>query len=311
MKLFLKIGLLNIFVVLIYACSKDRLIPNEDPFKDKEFENTYNMPLFSKLASKSQKITVKNANDLPIITKKGTKLWLYNENLLTAQYNAPQYPFDLEIIELYTFAEMILHRKSTVSYSQILTTGGAIYLNVSKNGVNLSVNSYSPPQIEIPAKTVDNSMYLFYQGYDNMEQFTWVAAPKDTIRQTIKEYPLIIGGKNAYEIFPRQFGWINCDKFSNYTGTKTRVKFTSGSPALENIVIFMVFPNISSVIQVYNGESLEVPVGEDAKIVAVAQTKDGQIFSFFLNIKVEEKQTIEVNLTDTTEKEFLAALEKL
>ncbi len=320
--LFLKIFILGIFAISMYSCSKDRLIPVEvdavteevNPFKDKVFENTRNLSVLSKAASKANKYTVNSAKDLPITTAKGTKLWIYDYNLWTQQNGLVSYPFDIEIIELYTLKDMILHRKPTTSFNSMLTTGGAIYLNVRKNGNVLRVNPYSPPNISIPAKTVDNAMFLFYEGYDKLEQFTWTEAPKDTIRQGgngIDRVPLIIGGKGAYEIFPRQFGWINCDKFASYTGEKTQVSFVSPKVGIENMAIFMLFPNISSVIQVYEGKSLSVPVGEDVKIVVVAQTKDGGVFSFFKDIKVEKQQTVEIDLKETTEKDFLATLDKL
>lgn len=320
--LFLKIFVLGVFAISMYSCSKDRLIPVEvdavteevNPFKDKVFEDTRNLSVLSNGASKTNKYTVNSAKDLPITTAKGTKLWIYNYNLWTQQYGPVSYPFDIEIIELYTLKDMILHRKPTTSYNSILTTGGAIYLNVRKNGESLSIYPYSPPNISIPAKTVDNSMLLFYEDYDRNEQFTWLEAPKDTIRQSpngIDRVPLIIGGKTSYEIFPRQFGWINCDKFLSYAGERTQVSFVSPKVGLESVAIFMVFPNISSVIQVYQGKSLEVPVGEDVKIVALAQTKDGLVFSFFKDIKVEKQQTVEIELKETTEKYFLEALDKL
>lgn len=321
--LFLKIVILGIFAISMYSCSKDRLIPVEvdtvteevNPFKDKVFEDTRSLSVLSNAASKANKYTVNSAKDLPITTAKGTKIWIYDYNLWTQQNGSVSYPFDIEIIELYTLKDMILHRKPTTSYNNMLTTGGAIYLNVRKNGNTLRVNPYSPPNISIPAKKVDNAMSLFYQSYDQSEQFTWAAAeiPRDTVirQDSVKRVPLLIAGKGTYEIFPRQFGWINCDKFASYTGEKTEVSFVSPKVGIENMAIFMVFPNISSVIQVYQGKSLNVPVGEDVKIVVVAKTKEGEVFSFFKDIKVEKQQTVEIDLKETTEKDFLTALEKL
>lgn len=319
--LFLKIFILGIFAISMYSCSKDRLIPVEvetvteevNPFKDKVFEDTRNLSVLSKAASKQSKYTINSAKDLPITTTKGTQLWIYDFNLRSQQNGSVSYPFDIEIIELYTLKDMILHRKPTTSYNDMLVTGGAIYLNVRKNGNTLKVNPNYPPNVSIPTKKIDNSMWLFYEGYDRNEQFTWMEAPKDSIggQGGIDRFPIIIGGKGAYEIFPRQFGWINCDKFLDYVGEQTEVSFVSPKVGLESIAIFMVFPSISSVIQVYNGKSLSVPVGEDVKIVALAQTKDGLVFSFFKDIKVEKQQTVEIDLKETTEKDFLEALNKL
>ncbi|MDZ7936227.1 MAG: hypothetical protein U5M51_14925 [Emticicia sp.] len=70
-------------------------------------------------------------------------------------------------------------------------------MNVRKNENTLGVNPYSPPNIIIPAKTVDNAIFLFYKSYDKDEQFTWLEAPKDTIRQGVEltEYHLLLEEK--------------------------------------------------------------------------------------------------------------------
>jgi hypothetical protein len=316
----LKTLILGIFAISIYSCSKDRLIPMEvetvteevNPFKDKVFEYPYNLPLLPKLASKAEKLRINSVNDLPITTKKGTKLWIYESNVRTPQNGSVTYPFDIEIIELYTLKDMLLHRKPTVSFSRMLVTGGAIYLNVSKNGTSLIANDRNPPNISVPANRPDRNMWLFYGAMDNQDNFTWAEAPIDTIRNdTIKKVQPIFAGKGTYELFPKRFGWINCDKFYDYAGEKTSVSFVSPKLGLENILIFMVFPNINSVIQVYQGQSIDIPVGEDVKIIALAQTKNGEVFAFFKDIKVEKKQTVEIDLKASTEKEVLEALDKL
>ncbi|AFK03967.1 hypothetical protein Emtol_2833 [Emticicia oligotrophica DSM 17448] len=310
-----KLLLSTLFVASIYSCSTDRLIPAEepvDPFKDKVFEGEYDLPILNKLASVSQKFTVKSSDDLPITTPKGTKIWLYEWNLVSPQGSEVKYPFDIEIIELYSLKDMILHRKPTESYGRLLSTGGAIYLSVSKNGNPLQVSSY-PPNISIPAAVVDNDMWLFYEGYGRNDRFTWQEAPPDTANNPNQQEGrfTIFAGKGSYEIFPKRFGWINCDKFANDPRPQTTVSFVSTKVPLENVAIFMVLPNINSVIQVFNGKSLNVPIGEDVKIVAIAQTTKEEVFSFFKDIKIEDLQTIEIELKPSTEKEVLDALEKL
>lgn len=322
-KLFLKIVILGIFAFSMYSCSKDRLIPVEvetvteevNPFKDKIFEDTRNLPLLAKLASKAEKIRVNRVTDLPITTKKGTKLWIYESNLRTLQNGLVTYPFDIEIIELYTLKDMLLHQKPTVSFGRMLVTGGAIYLNVSKNGTNLGVNTQNPPNISVPVERPDRNMWLFYEA--EATNFNWAEAPRDTIREPstgngVKPPPPpIFAGKGTYELFPQRFGWINCDKFYDYTGERTDVTFVSPKLGLENILVFMLFPDINSVIQVYNGKSLLVPVGENVKVVALAQTKDGEIFAFFKDVKVEKQQIVEIELKESTEKEVLEVLDNL
>jgi hypothetical protein len=310
MKTLSKLLPLVVAISAMYACSIDRtLLPEKDDIKTKTFENSYNISLFTKQKLTPTKITIKNTNQLPITTKKGTKIWVYDYDFLTSGNKIPQYPIDLEIIELYTLKDIILYEKPTTSYDRILTTAGAIYWNVLKDGEILSKVGNSS-YLSIPAQKTDAEMWLFYGNYDGREAFTWT--PADTIRQanTI-ERPIIFANKAAYEIFPDRLGWINCDKFYEYNGEKTTIKFTSEYPNLDAIKIFIVFPNINSVIQVWDGESLQCPVGETAKIIAIAETKENEVYAFFKDITVEANHKIEIKLEKTTEQEVLSALERL
>jgi hypothetical protein len=315
----LKIFISALFLTVIYACSDDRLTAldqsvNPDDISNKDFKDFYDSALLKRLSEKSKvrKITINNASQAKFSIANGGTCTCTGANLRTAQGTAVSYPYDLEILELFTLKDMLLHQKSTESYGKMLVTGGAIYLKATKDGNDLIVNNLNPPQISIPNNRIDTQMQLFYEGMTRQDQFTWVAGDSSIRQPTQIREPLpLVFNKTTYELFPKRLGWINVDKFYDFTGAKTKVKFTSFYPKIENMAIFMVFSDINSVIQVSNAESLEVPVGQTAKIVAVSETKEKEVFSFFKDITVEDKQSIEIKLTKTTEDDFLKALDKL
>lgn len=305
-----------VFLGLFFAsCSKDRLLFDESQnIKNKVFLDTYGINVLAKNLPTAVKFSVKSDKDFPLTTKKGTKLWLESYRLWVSKWNNPTYPYDIEIIELYSLKDMLLYEKPTTSYGQMLTTGGAFYLNVTKDGKTLSPNLANFPKITVPASKVDNAMTVFYEvgerqdGAISQGGATWQVASSDT---SSERYPVLVAGKELYQIFPRQFGWINCDKFYNYEGAKTFVKFESEIPAINKIMLFMVFPDISSVIQIFGGQSLEVPVGERVKIVAIAETEDESLYSFIKEYTVEKDHVIKLELTQTSAKDLLKALDKL
>jgi hypothetical protein len=317
-----KLALLIIILSVIFACSKDRAVPlKEVPFdiKNVNFESITTNWL-DKLAAKTQQKVINSAKDLPFIAKSGTKLWIYNTDLSFSNWNTVNYPFTIEITELLTPMDMILAQKPTVSNGEFLVTGGEILVKVFKDGKELILYPFSStlPKIQVPTKKVDSKMELFYGQVTPINTVNWVAATaqKDTSRRQI-QYPLIINGGNgadsvsAYTLFPRNIGWINCDRFYSYQGAKTTVKFTSEYPALEKIYIFMYLPDLKSVIQVYGGESLKIPVGQNVKIITVSQTQDGELYSFLQDLKVVDNQTVVIKLTKTTEQEFIDYLKNL
>lgn len=312
-----KINLLIIAVVLLaIACSKDRTIlldketiPN--PIEQKDKFVAINSSTFDKLGTQPEKKTIKSDNDLPFVGKQGTRVWLYTRDLKLPDGSAVTYPFDIEVLELFTPKDMILHQMPTVSRGRLLTTAGEVLIKAYKDGKELSINRLNSTTINVPARgRIDGFMELFYGEENKSGVVDWV--PADTSRNGQGNGGgAIFGEKEKYTIFPSRIGWINCDKFYDFTEAKTAITFTSATPALEKILIFLYFPDLQSVMQVYGGVSGQVPVGRNVKIVAYAVTEEEQYFSFFLEAAVQEKQKVEVKLTPTTKEALIKYLDTL
>lgn len=304
------------FVLLAIACSKDRTILLEretipNPVEQKDKFVAVNPTTFDKLGTQPEKKTIKNDNDLPFVGKQGTRVWLYTRDLKLPDGGAVTYPFDIEVLELFTPKDMILHQMPTVSNGRLLTTAGEILIKAYKDGKELSISRLNSTTINVPAKSgrIDGFMDLFYGEETKAGFVNWVQA--DTSRSPNSTGGTIFGERDMYTIFPSRIGWINCDKFYAFTEAKTPITFTSESPALEKILIFLYFPDLQSVMQVYGGVSGQVPVGRNVKIVAYAITEEEKYYSFFLEAAVQDKQKIEIKLNPTTKEALIKYLDTL
>jgi hypothetical protein len=311
------ISLSFLLILLAFGCSQDRLTPlnleGTGTVKIVDFNPVYNYNVMESLNKSTEKFTINSQTDLPYTTKKGTKIWIYDYNLKTTNGQAVKYPFDLEIIELYTLKDMVIYNKPTMANEQLLSTDGAFYIKAFQNKKELKMGEY--PRIDMPSKQTDNAMTLFYEviaknaGATN-DRMTWQKSDfKETPNK--QQESIFFTNKAAYQIFPSQYGWINCDKFYNFLGEKVKIEFKSTYPEIKNMMIFMVMPRISSVMGVYDGISGEIPAGETVKIVAVAKSQEGEFYSFFTEIISEKAKVVDLKLAATTEAEFLTKLEKL
>jgi hypothetical protein len=315
-----KINLIILSVVLFaIACSKDRSIllgeeTTPDPIEQKDKFVAVNSTTFDKLGTQPERKTIKSDNDLPFIGKQGSRIWLYTRDLKLPDGGAVTYPFDIEVLELFTPKDMILHQMPTVSNGRLLTTAGELLIQAYKDGKELSINGnrINSTTINVPAKSgrVDGFMSLFYGEETKAGFVNWIQA--DSSRNSGPgNGGTIFGEKDMYTIFPSRIGWINCDKFYSFTEAKTAITFTSETPSLDKILIFLYFPDLQSVMQVYKGVSGDVPVGRNVKIVAYAVTEEEKYYSFLQDMIVLDKQKVEVKLNPTTKEALMKHLDNL
>jgi hypothetical protein len=320
-SIYTHIGLSFLLLLIVFSCSQDRLTPlnleGTGTEKIVDFNPVLNYNVMESLNKSTEKFTINSQTDLPYTTKKGTKIWLYDYNLQSSTGQAVKYPFDIEIIELFTLKDMVLYNKPTMSNEQLLSTDGAFYIKAFQNKKELKMGIY--PRIDIPSKQTDNAMTIFYEvlaknaGLTN-DRMTWQKSdflPIDNGVQQRQAEAILFGNKNAYQIFPSQYGWINCDKFYNFLGEKTKIEFKSTYPEIKNMMIFMVIPRINSVLAVYDGVSAEIPIGETVKVVAVAKSVEGEYYTYFTDFTSASGKIIDFKLSASTEADFLAKLDKL
>jgi hypothetical protein len=136
----------------------------------------------------------------------------------------------VEVIHLNTKGDMVRTDRPTMSYQNLLVTGGAIKMRVTFNGQEVQMAPGKTITVKIFNKmshtTPSTNMHVFYGKEDAypvtaVQQFTWVPwADSSMSRALIVQNPTtsLLG----YQFSSNRFGWVNCDYFSDTTQLRTK-----------------------------------------------------------------------------------------
>lgn len=294
-------------IAALTSCSKERLFQKETP--------SFASLIPEDLLQTTQVVTINSSNDLPFITQGGNSIsFSLNGFYRPKDFSSADFPVRLEVTELLSVKDIILHQKPTVSNGKLLTTDGQIKVQVFKDRDELQVfqGALRIDMDGIFPGQGDPDMLLFL-GQEINGTFNWQVDSSGCFIDSGRFYCQNIStGKGSdweYVLFPYQLGWINIDKFADYDQTTT-VRFVSDMD-IKAVCKFLYFPDIRSVIQVYDEEIEGIPLGMKALVIAFAFTKDGSPFSYFEETVIRENQTVTLNLVPTTRAELLKKLEDL
>jgi hypothetical protein len=314
MRKIIDVLFLGYILTALFSCSEDRLNPLKESAVKKDsvaapqvkFVNINDSKILASLKKPISKFQINSDSDLPIVTKEGTKLFIYPFHLKTATNQPVKYPYSIEYVELLTLKDMVLYNKPTMSYDRILNTAGAFYIKVTKDGNTLEVDNY--PLIQFLNNKPDTKMVLFYEDRKTPNSDpTWVRNEFPEQKENVEGLQIL---RSFYNAVIGKFGWINIDKFYNYTGPKTQVTFKAEKINPNEIKKFMLFPKIKSVIGVYDNITGDLPIGEEVVYVAFAENSDGVLYSYFKNGVVQDKEVVTVKLAPTTKEIFEEELAK-
>lgn len=170
----------------------------------------------------------------------------------------------IEIIQLASKGDMIRQHKPTMSYEDLLVTGGSMFINATRNNENLKLAPGKKVQVtmrnDFTANNTSSNMRLFV-GKENAnvtstQNFTWV--PADTFSSAVNSTILqtATGSSPAYSFFIDSFQWVNCDYFYNLSVPKTKIT-VSVPPNFTNTntVVYAVFTNENIVAYLYDDAS--------------------------------------------------------
>jgi len=138
----------------------------------------------------------------------------------------------VQLLHLDQKGDMVKLDRPTMSYNQLLVTGGAINIRVTYNGQALQLATGKMVTIRIFNKmsntSPSNDMRVFY-GYDNafpataVQQFTWVPWQDSSVNRAIQVQSQTSGANlRGYQFQINRFGWVNCDYFSDTTQARTK-----------------------------------------------------------------------------------------
>lgn len=293
-----------VVATLFYSCSKDR-IEERDELNEYQSPNSY---LDSKKQPEQDFLIDTNGTG-PIVGNQGTLIWGSKNCLMLPNGDTIAFPFNVKLVELYTPKDMIYYRMPTVSSSIILETEGEIRLRAFKDGTELSLRPGCAYKVTMPnsAPQVDY-MRVFY-GFENGSIIDWTDN-LGSLGITQLQNPVWETDSIGYTALIERLGWINCDRLAGTTSGAT-LTFTSEVDDLTNVAIFAYLPATKTVMQAYNQSLGIIPNGTLTKIVAIAQDSNGNLFSFYNELTVNNSQSINIILNQTSDADLTALLDGL
>ncbi len=261
--------------------------------------------IFEQFQTDPQIFNVSADKKIHITGAEGTVIDIPAESLVDERGHPIKGPVSVELKEYYQKSDIILGNLHTMADGQLLESGGMIHVNVSQDGrESIQLKDGKTMSIKFKGKTEKDSMLIF-DGEAYAEGVDWSLnklyyTTYDTIYwnkpKKLKGAGIYRGGTKKHTrktndttittinpgfgdivLETGKLGWINCDKFCNYTNRSTlTVKFNKGYAP----IIRLVFTKINSTVS--TNENAEdhsifwnIPVGMEMHIVAFT-TIDGQ-----------------------------------
>gem|GEM_PF-1110599 len=323
--------LMILLLISVAACSTDRLfsIDDKEPQKpvagkdstEKEPKVVFVATMPQELKKKSEVVMIKSFTDLPFITKNGNKIHLWPSDFRSLpDGKAVTFPFRLEVTELLSIKDIILNNKPTVSNGRLLSTDGQILVRAYKDDTPLSLNLSNTFYIEMKSMNKnlpDTEMKVFLAEEAQSDTTNWQLDTTNYQKgeagcKRIKDRYYcgkLSAFDSVYIAMPSMLGWINIDKFADYTNT-TSLRFKSDNE-LTNVHTYLFFPDLNSVVSVYYDKEFPLPVGVKARVISFSFTDDGTAYAYFEDIVIQPNLEVNIKLSKTTKEALLKELEKL
>ncbi len=280
---------------------------------------------FENNGAQKQDFTINVDNAIVTITgEQGTKVSFPEDAFVDLNNQPVSGDIQIELLEIYDQATMLLSEKPTTSNGQLLVSGGEVFIGATANGETLQLSDDVTIKIELPAPPTgtDNAMTLFTgsQGTSDTSQFNWVQVPNVVVNQNPVDSVWIgqdttnyfFYNPSTYIFTYSQIGWINCDRFYNSTTTSMTINCNGIVTDNSNLRAFLVFHNINSVLQLWADystvgvmKSYNVPVGEQVTVV-VFYFKDGKEYMDMKDVTITTDLSISVDLTEHSEEQIVA-----
>lgn len=284
---------------------------------------------FANNGAQKQAFTINVDNNEAVITgSEGTTVTIPKDAFVTASGQPVSGNIEVQLVEIFDQASMVLSDRPTTSNGQLLVSGGEIYIGATANGEQLELNASTSILITLPADSIQTGMTLFTANTDS-SQFNWNVVPGVVNTQQnptgVQDTTGIIGSwandtipyfyynPSEYIFSISTLGWINCDRFYNAPSTTNISVVCSGVVDDQNMRMYLIFKNINSVMQAWNTTSpgvynvSGVPVGESVSVVAFC-LKDGKEYIGTADITISANHSSTIQMNEATEGEIVAII---
>lgn len=254
---------------------------NSDPFvnttpKSQNYQRTEMQKFFDEnLENATQSFTIDASVSSVIEGDKGTRLRFYPNSFVDDSGNEVSGLVNIELVEIYDKADMILMNKQTVGKQNgvisPIISGGEFNVTATQNGMELSLKPYRQFSAEVQAPNgTDSNMSVFYQESESADSLVWEEA--DSVFLTNDT------SNTFYNVLFDSIGWINCDYFNGSAGPLKPVSVTVPKGATDSTCsVFISFDGLNSVTGVYSynsgvfstGLGYSIPVGQPVHFIVM------------------------------------------
>lgn len=237
---------------------------------------------------------------------------------------------DVELMEFYSYADLLKADLHTMSDGYMLETGGTININAKCNGTAADLTEGSQIGMEFPVKGWYREGMQTFIGEQSGEDMNWVASEDDIEQEYYGEDDYWEGGIDTfytenpeppynlimtvsrtrrvsgavldkYVLSSGELGWINCDRF--YDAPEV-TNFVVSLDEAEKSSVWMIFKDIKSVMSGYQGEKGKInfngiPTGQVVTLVACS-IKDKKPYLAVKEIRITKDGYDELRLVETT-----------
>lgn len=293
-----------ITTLTIASCTKDRIEAKKTETASFSSADDF----YDKYKQQEQEFVIDSTAGGPIVGKMGTKIYLNKEIFMYPDGKDVTWPFTIKLIEIYPVKDIILYQLPSPG----LESAAGIRVRAFKGTQELVLKPTKKYYMQLDSMpNLLTGMKVFY-GKDSSSIIKWtdnVTSLDATINpdslSSVVNLPLF------YSMNIARMGWVNCARFYNAGAALTTVKFSVEGSNTENIDVFLVFKNISSVTQVYKLESSAIPVGTKLTVVAISRDENNSLVLHKAELTVSSNQTVPLNLVPITETDLLTSLSSL
>ncbi len=292
-------------VILFPACKKTR-VQSQNNTTSVGYTNA--TAFHSNYQQQEQTFTVDSPGTGPIVGHMGTKFYPYDNIFMYPNGQNVYYPFTLKVIEVYGPKDMILSQMPSIGGGHILETNATIRALCFKGASGLVLKHgrkfYMETATESAMLTGMSVWYGLASG--SITDFTNVVS---TLDPSINPDTLssVTNLASSYAMNIARMGWVNCAQLAP-TGTNTTVTFSASGTNPQNIEVYLVFNNHTSVMQCYNLTSGQIPVGTNCTMVAFAMDANNNLVYDKQNLTITAGMTVTLNPQQTTDANLLAVL---
>ncbi len=295
---------LFLVAIVVYACQKEFSFTNSTTREVVSLDR-----FFKKNAAPLQRFEADASDAIAFTAAKGTGVNVPANAFVTMTGAPVTGKVTVAIKELYTPAEMILNNRPTTSNGWPLISGGAFFIQVTKNNeeLRLTPGKYIQLDLATAAGADMNGMLVFTGENSSTGTANWIA---DT-SQNSAVIQDSLSPASAY-LFTDKLQWINCDKFIN----EPKITFTVNAgncPNPDSAFVFVHLTGLPSVVSlplINNRFTSDFIIAANATVVGICVI-DKKIYYSMIPVAMQHNGSVTLNFFETGEDELKEKLATL